>query len=204
MCPPWCTLAPPGKYDWTCASLGPPASTTEMANRSVQPFLHSSRQKIPMLYNGRPFPPKLHHFPPSKIPVYMGSESPFNTWFLGTSRVHNTNGISISAQLTAQHPYTSQWVDPSPSKLSLYIRMSITIYYMIHWAHPSPQPKQYLNQFSTIFADGDRQTDRLIDRQTTTLSITIGCIYIRSTAMRPINKMFTCHCQMQQSRTTYT
>jgi len=53
------TLAPLGEYDWTCASLGPLESTTQTANRSVQPYLHSSRQKVPIIYNGRPYPPKL-------------------------------------------------------------------------------------------------------------------------------------------------
>jgi len=42
-----------------CASFGPPESTAQTANRSVQPFLHSSRRKVPTLYIGRPFPPKL-------------------------------------------------------------------------------------------------------------------------------------------------
>jgi len=37
------TLAPPGEYDWTCASCGPAESTTQTTNRLVQPFLHSSR-----------------------------------------------------------------------------------------------------------------------------------------------------------------
>jgi len=36
--------------------FGPLESTTQMANRSVQPFLHSSRQKVSILYNRRPFP----------------------------------------------------------------------------------------------------------------------------------------------------
>ena len=49
------TLAVPGEYNWTCAFFGPPESTTQTANRSVQPFLHSSQQKVPILYNGRPF-----------------------------------------------------------------------------------------------------------------------------------------------------
>jgi len=40
----------------THASLGPPKSIPQSASRSVQPFLHSSRQKIPILYNGPPFP----------------------------------------------------------------------------------------------------------------------------------------------------
>jgi len=31
-------IAPPGEYDWTCASFGPPESTTQTANWSAQPF----------------------------------------------------------------------------------------------------------------------------------------------------------------------
>jgi len=53
------TLAPPGEYDWTCASIGPTESTIQRTNQSVQSFLHSSQQKVPMLYNGRAFPQKL-------------------------------------------------------------------------------------------------------------------------------------------------
>ena len=53
------TLAPPREYDWTSASFGPPKSTTQTANWSVQPFYHSSRHKVPnSLYftAGAPFP----------------------------------------------------------------------------------------------------------------------------------------------------
>jgi len=38
--------------------LGPPESTTQTASRSVQPFLHSSQQKVPTLYNGPPLSPQ--------------------------------------------------------------------------------------------------------------------------------------------------
>ena len=48
-----CTLTPPGEYHLTRASFGPTESTTQTANRSVQPFLYSSRWKIPILYNGQ-------------------------------------------------------------------------------------------------------------------------------------------------------
>jgi len=34
-------------------------STTQIANRSVQLFLHGSRQKASIFYNGRPFPQKI-------------------------------------------------------------------------------------------------------------------------------------------------
>jgi len=54
-----CTLAPPDEYDWTCPSFGQHDSTTQKVNRSVQLFLHSSRQKVPTLYDGRSFPKKL-------------------------------------------------------------------------------------------------------------------------------------------------
>jgi len=57
----WGHMVPPGEYDWTCASFdcfAPPKFTTQMANLSVQPFLHSSRQKTPIVFSGRPFPQK--------------------------------------------------------------------------------------------------------------------------------------------------
>ena len=69
MCPP--TLAPPGEYDWTGASFGPPESTTQMANWSVQSFLHSSRQKVSTLYNRWLFP--------AKFPLLMAGSGPHLT-----------------------------------------------------------------------------------------------------------------------------
>ena len=51
-------------------SLGPSKPTTQMASRSVQPFLHSCPQSVPMLYNGMPFPP-------SKVPPPMGDLDPY-------------------------------------------------------------------------------------------------------------------------------
>ena len=40
----------------THAFSGPPESKSQTASRSVEPFLHSSPQSVPMLYYGRPFP----------------------------------------------------------------------------------------------------------------------------------------------------
>jgi len=54
-----CALFSSSEYDWNRASFGPPESTTHTANRSVQPFVHSSLQNVPILYNERRFPPKL-------------------------------------------------------------------------------------------------------------------------------------------------
>jgi len=69
-------------------SLGLPEYIPQTASRSVQAFLHSSRQGVPIL---TPVCPS-----PSKLPLRMGrSRPPSNTWFLGPTRVHNPNGTSI-------------------------------------------------------------------------------------------------------------
>jgi len=49
------TWAPPGEYDWTCASFGPPESTTQTANRSVQPFLSQLTVESPYTMKGQSF-----------------------------------------------------------------------------------------------------------------------------------------------------
>jgi len=102
-------LAPPGEYDWTCASFSTPESTAQMANRSVQPFLLSSRQKVPVLYNGGPFPPNCPF-------SWGGSGPPSISWFLEADRAHSPNCITIItaifAQVIAECPYTLQWDAP--------------------------------------------------------------------------------------------
>ena len=92
---------------WTCASFGPPESTTRTTNWSVQPFVvHSS------LYNGWPFP--------QNCPFSWGSGfwTPSNSWSLGPFWSQNPNGITIGsalfAQVTAECSYTLQWVPLSP------------------------------------------------------------------------------------------
>jgi len=77
----------------THASLGPPESISQMAFLSVQPFLHSLQQKVPILYNGL-------HISPSKLPMCMGI-SPFNTWFLGSTWVHIQYNMSMSSAIFA-------------------------------------------------------------------------------------------------------
>ena len=56
--------------------------------------------------------------------------------------------------------------------------------HLIHgfFSHPSPQPKQHLNQFR-VFAGLTSVTDRPTDHATQ--SVTTGCIYVHGTAMRP-------------------
>jgi len=45
------------------ASVGQPESKSQTVSRSVQPFLHSSRQSLPILYNGPLFPAQNGSFP---------------------------------------------------------------------------------------------------------------------------------------------
>jgi len=96
----------------------PPESTTQTANRSVQPFLHSSRHKVSILYNGRLFPPKI-------APSRGGIWPPSNSRFLAPDRAYSPNGIlivsAVFARVTAECPYTLLWDAPFPSKLPLPI-----------------------------------------------------------------------------------
>ena len=82
-------------------SLDPPEtpeseSTSQTASRSVQPFLHSSRQRVTMLYNG----PSL--FLLKIAPSHGGSGPLSNTWFLGPTQVRNPNGMSIGSAVFAE------------------------------------------------------------------------------------------------------
>jgi len=101
-------LVPPGKYDWICASFRPPESTSQMANRSVQPFFTAHGQ----VSSGMPG----HVLSPNNWPFTWGIWAPYNTCFLEPTQVHNPNGISVRsavhAQLTADSPYTLQWALP--------------------------------------------------------------------------------------------
>ena len=61
-------------------SMGLPESTTQTSSRLVQPFLHSSRRNVPILYSGPLIPP------PQNCPFPWGDlDPPSNTWFLGTT-----------------------------------------------------------------------------------------------------------------------
>jgi len=70
------TLAPPGEYRWTCASFGPSQSTVQTGNRSVQPFLHSSRHKVTILTMGCSFPKNASSHGGSRPHVIHGSLGP--------------------------------------------------------------------------------------------------------------------------------
>jgi len=59
--------------------LDPPESTPQTAFRSLQPLLLRSRQTVPIFY-----------------------WTPYNTWFLQSTRAHNPNGISIGSAVFAE------------------------------------------------------------------------------------------------------
>jgi len=60
---PWGSVPPSNMW-----FFGPPNSASQTVSRSFQPFLHSSRQRVPILCNGRPFP--------LKLPLPMGIWTP--------------------------------------------------------------------------------------------------------------------------------
>jgi len=175
MCPPiwahWCHLA-------NTVELVLPStleSTTQMANRSVQLFLHSSWQSVvecigattEIVHNGFIWR------------IWL------NWCFLRPTRVHNPDGKSIgstiSTQLTAECPYTLQWHTPPSSKLPLPIGGSGP-----HLTHGSLGPPESSTQMASRsvqpFLQGSLvwQTDRPTDH--TTQSVSIHCIHIHSTS----------------------
>ena len=166
------TLAPPGEYDWTCASLGPMESTTQTANRSLKRFLHSSRQIVPILYNGRPYP--------SELPLQMGIWTPCNTWCLGPMRADNPNGTSISwamfTQMTADCPYTLQWF--------AHFWFKIAPFHGGSGPHGSLGPPESWTQMATRSLQPfctAHKCDRLTDRATQSVAYSvIGRMYVWS------------------------
>jgi len=159
-------LAPPGKYDWTSASFGPRESTTQTANRLVQPFLHSSRQKVPILCNGWPLPQDCSF-------SWGGIWTPSNSWFLVPFWAHNPNSITtgwaVFAQMTTECPYALQRPFPL-SKLPL--SMGASGRHLIHGSLSPPESSSQMASRSVqTFLQGSLgwQTDRQTDRQTTLL-----------------------------------
>jgi len=152
------TLVPPGKYDWTCACFDPLESTTDMANGSVQLLLHVFRQKVPILYNGCPYPPEL------PLPMEDLDLSCNTRWFR-LIWVHNPNGTSIGssvfAQMTAQ---CNNSLPVFPSKLPLPMLASGP-HLMCGSLVPPKSGMQMTTWSFQPFLQG-WQTDRATERQT--------------------------------------
>jgi len=99
--------------------------TSQIASPSVKPFLHSSREKVPILYNGPPlFPFKIAH-------LQWGSGHPSNTWFSGPPN-STTQTVSRSVQPFLQAWQTDgQTVHATPSitigRIYVVLRCGLTI-----------------------------------------------------------------------------
>ena len=159
------TLAPPGEYDGTCASVGPPESTTKRQIDRFSCFCTSHGRKSLCFTMGAPFP-KNCSFP-------RGIWTPSNTRFLRPIRAHKPNGISIGsvvfAQMTIQCPYTLQWDAPFPSENCPFIW---GIWILSNTWFPGPTRVLNSNGISigsAVLAGLTNVTDRQTDRQTTLL-----------------------------------
>jgi len=89
----------------THGSLEPTDSAPQTASWSVQPFLHTSWQKVPILYNGTPLSP-------SKLPLRMGGPGPHlmhaslgprKSTTQTTSRFSHFAGLVIETDRQADH-----------------------------------------------------------------------------------------------------
>jgi len=126
--------------------IGSRVHTTQTASRSVQPLLHSSRQIVVGHARACPFL--------KKLPLRLGRSRPtYNTRFLGSTRVHNPNGISVGSAIfcTAHVSIVSSgipghvlshkncafaWGDLDPSLIHGFL------------AHASPQSKRHVDRLS--------------------------------------------------------
>jgi len=146
-----------------CGSLGSPDSASQVTSRLVEPFLHSSRQKVPILYNGRPFPSKLP-FPMGDLDQHLIHDSLWPSKPI--TQMASQSVQPFFAQFTAECPYTYNGTPLFPQKLPLPMGGSGP--HLIHGSLglPSPQPKRHLDRFShfcrAYFCD--RPTDRLLGR----------------------------------------
>jgi len=105
------TLVPPDKYNWICASLGPSESTTQMANRTVQPFLHSSCRKSLYFTMSAPFPPKIAlpmgDLDPHLIRDSFGPSKPKIQTHLDRFSCFCTDDCRVSLYFTIGRPFST-------------------------------------------------------------------------------------------------
>ena len=94
-------------------------------------------------------------FSPNNCPFAWGIWAPSNRCFLGPARVHNPNGISIGSAIVAQ--ITAECcLHPSPLKITHSHGGSQPHLTRFLGAHPSPQHKRHLDQFSRFCTDDHR------------------------------------------------
>jgi len=107
------------------ASLGPPKSIYQTAPRLVQPFLHSSRQTIPILYNGLPLAP------PSKLTMHGVSGPHLIPGYLGPPKSITQTAPWSVQPLSWQTYRLTHWPTDRPrycicnNRLLIYVRSSM-------------------------------------------------------------------------------
>jgi len=111
-------------------------STSQTAGQSVQPFLHSSRQRVPILYNWPYLPPS----------ILLLRKRDLDPYLIRTS-LGPPNSASQTASQSVQPFYTAYgraslyftMSHPSPLKIShLHRGMWTPTWYIVSWAHLSP------------------------------------------------------------------
>ena len=132
--------------------------------------LHSLLQKVPILDNGRPYPPEL------PFPV-VHLDLPCSTWCFRPMRAHNPNGTSIDsavfAQMTTECLYCLQRFACFPLKMSLPMLASGPHVIRGSLGPPESGTQMITWSFQPFFAGLTSvthwQSDRKTDGQTTLL-----------------------------------
>jgi len=98
---------------WTSEFVRPISSSSRWSTKTI--LMHSLRLKVPILYNGRPYPPEV------PLPT-EDLDLPCITWCFRPMRAHNPNGTSIGSadfsQMTAECLYSLQWFACFPLKIA--------------------------------------------------------------------------------------
>jgi len=99
----WCHLAN------TIELVHPSANSSPQSKWQMDRFSRFSlRHKVPILYNGRPYP--------SELPFPMGDLNlPCNTWCYRPMQAHNPNGTSIGSAVFAEMTVKCLYNSWSPS-----------------------------------------------------------------------------------------
>jgi len=109
------TLAPPGEYDWTCASFGSPESTTQMRNRSIQPY-YTDRGRVSSGMRG-------YALSPNNCPSPGGSEAHLTHASLDKSESITKRHLDRFSRFCTDHSRVSIYFTsgcPFPLKLTRF------------------------------------------------------------------------------------
>ena len=152
-----CKCTPPSN---TCFR-GPPKSTLQTTYRSVQPFLHSSRHTVHILYNGPPLPIQ-------NCPFAREIWTPSNTWFIELTRVHKPNGISIGSAVFCgtddRDRHAARRTDHATrsvaiGRLYVVLQCGLTTYYRCKCLCCCHRGKSVARDYSVHLMNGDSASD---------------------------------------------